>query len=133
VTRVMGQFDVLPPDRASAAYEERVADMVHAVVYVDESLSPFLTVTTFNGQETAIVSVMSRIGRYVGRLGDHTGGLHGKTFGCLGELDATAGQLPALLQLPDETLGGSLVPTAICVPTAAGVVTQFLAMTTAGG
>lgn len=132
VALVMGQFDELPQDRAAAAYQERVADMISAV-YAEESLCPFLTVTTFEGQDTAVVSVISRLGKYAGRLGDQVGGMRGKTFGYFGEVDATTGQLPTLLQLPEDTMAGVLIPSATRVPTAASVAAQYLATTAAGG
>ena len=95
VVNVKSHFDRLPDDRASAAHQEQVGEMVNAVLG-DEGLCPFLTVTTFEGQE-AVVSVMSRIGKYVGRLGDDRGGyLQGKTFGYLGDVDAETGQMPTL-------------------------------------
>jgi hypothetical protein len=90
VWNVMNHFYNMPDDRASQVCQDQVADMVHSVLG-DDSLCPFLTVTTFEGQE-AVVSVMTRIGKYVGRLGDQAGYLHGKTLGNLGEFDAATGR-----------------------------------------
>ena len=131
VVNVKAHFDQLPEDRASAAHQEQVGDMANAVLG-DEGLCPFLTVTTLEGQE-AVVSVMSRIGKYVGRLGDRAGYLQGKTFGYLGEVDAETGQLPTLLQMPDGGMIGSLVPSIVRVPTAASVASQYTAMAPQAG
>jgi hypothetical protein len=109
IVNVKSHFDELPGDRASAAHQEQVGDMVNADLG-GEGLCPFWTVTTFEGQE-AVVSVMSRVGKYVGsRLGDRSGYLHWKTFGYLGEVDAETGQMPTLLQMPDGGMVGLLVP-----------------------
>ena len=131
VVNVKSHVDQLPEDRASAAHQEQVGDMVNAVLG-DEGLCPFLTVTTFEGQE-AVVSVMSRVGKYVGRLGDRSGYLHGKKFGYLGEVDAETGQMPTLLQMPDGGMVGSLVPGIVRVPTAGSVAAQCAAMAAEAG
>jgi hypothetical protein len=93
--------------------------MVNSVVG-DDSLCPFLT----EGQEV-VVSVMTRIGKYEGQLGDQAGYQHGKTLGILGEFDSAAGQMLTLLQLPDGTMVGALVPSIVTVPRVASVTAQY--------
>ena len=104
--------------------------MVHSVLG-NNSLCLLLTVTTFEGQE-AVVSVMTRIGKYVGQFGDQAGYLHGKTLGNLGEFDAATGQMPTLSQLPDITTVGVLVPSIVTVPRVASVTAQYQALALLG-
>ena len=98
---VMNHFYNKPDDRALQACQDQVTDMVYSVLG-DGSLCPFLTVTTFEGQEAVVSVVMTCLGKYVGRLGDQAGYLHGN----LGEFDAVTRQIPTLLQLPDGTMVG---------------------------
>jgi hypothetical protein len=128
VWNIMNPFYNMPADRASQVCQDQVADMVHSALGGDR-LCPFLTVTTFKGQE-AVVSVMIRIGKNVGRLGYQAGYLHGNNaLGNLGKFDVATEQMTTRLKLPDGTMVKALVPSSVTtVPMVASVTAQYQAL-----